>query len=97
MARLIVGVVDVKDFIDRTESQDGTPINRANMMAVQGFIGNEISFLADGSIREINSQGEVKTTRFNEDGSITETFNGEKIITKTTSFLSNGNIKEVIS
>lgn len=84
------------DFIDKTNEQDGTPINRENLMAMQGFIANNTIFNADGSITETNSKGEVLTTVFNEDGSITEIFMGEKTITKTTSFSGN-TISEVIS
>ena len=84
------------EFIDKTSEQNGTPINRDNMMAIQGFIANNTIFNADGSITETNSKGEVLTTVFNEDGSITEIFMGEKTITKTTSFSGN-TISEVIS
>ena len=85
------------DFIDKTSEQDGTPINRENLMAIQGFIANNIVFNADGSIFETNSKGETLTTTFNDDGSIVEIFDGEKTITKTTKFNSDGNISEVIS
>lgn len=84
------------DFIDKTSEQEGTPINRDNLMAMQGFIANNTIFNADGSITGTNSKGEVLTTVFNEDGSITEIFMGEKTITKTTSFSGN-TISEVIS
>lgn len=86
----------MKEFIDETSVENGTPINRANMMAVQGFIGKEIVFNDDGSIVETNSNGEILTVTFGEDGSITETFSGQKIITKTTSFINN-KIVEVMS
>ena len=85
------------DFIDKTAEQNGTPINRENLMAMQGFIANNIVFNNDESITETNSKGEVLTTVFNDDGSITETFVGEKTITKTTTFNDDGNISEVIS
>lgn len=84
------------DFIDKTSEQNGTPINRENLMAMQGFIANNTTFNNDGSITETNSKGESLTTTFNNDGSITETFVGEKTITKTTTFDANGNIREVI-
>ena len=84
------------EFIDKTTEQNGTPISRENLMAMQGFIANNTVFNADGSITETNSKGEVLTTVFNEDGSITEIFMGEKTITKTTSFSGN-TISEVIS
>lgn len=75
---------------------EGTPINRENMMALQGFIANNIVFNNDGSITETNGKNETLTTVFNENGSITETFVGEKTITKTTTFNSDGSISEVI-
>ena len=85
------------EFIDKTTEQSGTPINRENMMAIQGFVANNTVFNADGSITETNDNGEVLTTRFNEDGTISETFVGEKTITKTTIFNVDGSIAEVLS
>ena len=85
------------EFIDKTTEQNGTPINRENLMAMQGFIANNTVFNNDGSITETNGKGEVLTTVFNGDGSITETFVGEKTITKTTTFNADGSITEVIS
>ena len=87
----------MKDFIDSTSEKAGTPINRKNMMAVQGFDAVTTVFNADGSIVETNADGETLTTTFAGDGSIVETFKGEKTITKTTTFKSNGNIEEVLS
>lgn len=87
----------MKEFIDRSATNTGTPINRANLMAIQGFISQTVSFKNDGSIVESNSLGEKKTTVFNSNGTITETFVGEKTITKTTTFNNNGSISEVIS
>lgn len=85
------------DFIDKTSEQNGTPVNRENLMAIQGFISVNTVFNVDGSITETNSKGETLTTVFNDDGSITETFVGEKTITKTTTFNEDGSISEVIS
>lgn len=79
----------MKDFIDKTDTEAGTPINRANLMAMQGFIGSTISFMPDGSIVELNSNGESITTAFS-DNAVTETFRGQKIITKTTELVNNG-------
>ena len=64
----------------------GTPINRANLMAIQGFIASTTTFNSDGSITETNGNGETLTITFKSDGSIVETFTGKKTITKTTSF-----------
>ena len=84
------------DFIDKTSEQSGTPLNRENLMAVQGFISQTTVFNDDGSIVETNSKGETKTTVFNDDGSITETFVGKKTITKKTTFNEDGSITEVL-
>ena len=87
----------MKDFIDETAEKAGTDINRAALMAIQGFQAKTTKINADGSITETNSDGHTLTTTFNADGSITETFVGEKTITKTTSFESDGNIMEVVA
>lgn len=85
------------EFIDKTSTHNGTPINRANLMAIQGFNAKTTVFKSDGSIEETNSKGEKLTTVFNADGSITETFVGEKTIVKTTTFNADGSITEVLS
>ena len=85
------------EFIDKTNSQNGTPINRSNLMAIQGFVAKTTTFNSDGSIVETNSKGEKLTTTFNTNGTITETFVGQKTIVKTTTFNSNGTISETIS
>lgn len=87
----------MKDFIDKTSEQDGTQINREAMMAVQGFQSIDTVFNQDGSITETNSDGHTLTITFGEDGSIIETFTGEKTITKTTTFNEDGSIMEVLS
>lgn len=85
----------MKEFIDETVESRGTPINRKNMLAIQGFIGNKVTF-QDNSVTQINSNGEKLVTTFNDDGSITETFTGEKTITKKIQFNSDGSVTEVI-
>lgn len=85
------------DFIDKTTEQNGTPINRANLMAIQGFQAQTTIFNQDGSITQTNGVNQTLTTIFNNDGSITETFIGDKTITKTTTFNDDGSISEVIS
>jgi hypothetical protein len=87
----------VKEFIDKTEEAAGTPINRKNLMAIQGFSAKRIKFNEDGTIVETNEDGETLTTVFGSDGSISEIFEGEKKITKTTNFGTNGEIMEVLS
>lgn len=84
------------EFIDKTSTQNGTPVNRSNLMAIQGFDTTETVFNDDGSITQTNSRGETLTVIFNDDGSITETFVGEKTISKTTKFDENGKITEEI-
>lgn len=87
----------MKEFIDKTSENTGTPINRANLMAIQGFIGLTVSYGENEEIIETNSSGETLTTVKNQDGSYTQTFVGEKTITKTTTFNADGTITEVIS
>ena len=79
----------MKDFIDKTDAKDGTPINRANLLAAQDFISNTITFGSSGTITERNADGETLTVTFGSDGSITETFTGEKTVTKKTTFSGN--------
>lgn len=78
-------------------TENGTDINRAFLMALQGFQNKTTIFNSDGSITETYGVGQTKTTTFNENGSITETFVGNKTITKTTTFNSDGSVTEVIS
>lgn len=87
----------MKEFIDKTSAQAGTPINRANLMAMQGFNAKTTVFNADGTIIETNGDGETLTTKFNTNGTITETFKGKKTVIKTTTFNSDGSITETIS
>lgn len=85
------------EFIDKTSEQNGTPINRENMMALQGFVGNSIVFNSDGSITETNSKAETLTTvPINIDGMSTQIFVGKKTITKNCYFKPNA-ISEVLS
>lgn len=68
------------EFIDETSERQGTELNRANLMAIQGFIAATITRNADGSYTETNSLGQTLTTVKKEDGSIEQTFTGEKTI-----------------
>lgn len=87
----------MKEFIDEIEGVvEGTALNRANLMAAQGFNGKEIGF-SSNSITETNSDGETLTTTFNQDGTITEILVGQHTITKTITFNSDGSISEVLS
>ena len=50
------------EFIDKATGVTGTPINRANMMGMQGFQAQTTTFNADGSITETNGLGHTKTS-----------------------------------
>ena len=80
------------EFVDKTALQDGTPLNRANLMAIQGLEAKTIVF-EDGCIVETNDNNETLRTTFN-GNVITETFTGEKTIIKTTTFNEDGSIRE---
>lgn len=87
------------NWVDKVEGvTEGTRVNRHRLMAMQGFEASTTAFNTDGTIDETFGDGVVKTT-FNSDGSITEKFTATdgKVITKTTKFLSDGSIQEVIS
>lgn len=84
----------MKEFIDKTSESPGTPLNRESIMAIQGFENNLIVF-ENGKIIETNAQGHTYTTEF-DIGSITETFVGERTITKRTIFHDDGSIEEVL-
>ena len=91
------------EFIDKTSEQSGTPINRENMMAIQGFISTKTlpptkNEFGEEQIIQINTEtNEQLITTFKLNGSIEEKFIGEKTITKTTTFNNDGSISEVIS
>lgn len=91
------------DFIDKTSEQNGTPINRENMMAIQGFsncdIYEDVNELGEKQIiKDYVDRNEKLITTFKLDGRIEEKFVGEKTITKTYSFGIGNNISsEVIS
>ena len=84
----------MKDFIDKTIGTPGTPINRANLMSIQGFVSSSVTY--ENGVRTITfSNGETLKTRL-DGNSVVETFTGEKTITKTTTF-ENGYVTEVVS
>lgn len=91
------------DFIDKTSEQNGTPINRDNMMAIQGFVSTKTlpptkNELGEEQIIQINTEtNEQLITTFKLNGQIEEKFIGGKTITKTTTFNADGSISEVIS
>lgn len=93
--RLIDGAEQNVEYPEGWEH--GTPLNRANIMAMQGFGACETAFNADGSITEIFQDASTKKTVFNADGSITETFTaGSQTMIKNTSFNDDGSISEVM-
>ena len=77
----------------------GTPLNRAILMALQGFESVTTVFDTDGNITETNADGEVLKTSFGSDGTMVEAFTGNNgmTITKTTTFNADGSISEVLS
>ena len=88
------------NWIDHIDNEvEGTPVNRKNLMAMQGFESVTTTFNANGSITETNAKGERMVTTFNANGSITESFfdNNGMTITKTTIFNADGTIAEVVS
>lgn len=79
------------DFIDKTSEKDGTPINRDNLMAIQGFsncnIYEDVNELGEKQMIEYYpDRNEKLITTFKLNGEIEEKFVGVKEITKTTSF-----------
>lgn len=84
------------EFIDKTSEQSGTPLNRSNLMAIQGFEGKSLTF-KDNSFIIKNDNGETLTIAYDdENNTFTQTFTGEKTITLTTT-ISVGGITEVLS
>lgn len=81
------------DFKDKTSEQNGTPINRENLMAVQGYQEENATF--GDTIVKVNKNGETETISFSEN-QITKTFVGEKTITQTITFTENGYEKRLM-
>jgi hypothetical protein len=80
------------DFKDKTSEENGTPLNRKNLMGVQGYVNETVSF--GNQITKTNADGQTETSTF-EEGKIIKTFVGEKTITQTITFSENGYIKEL--
>ena len=85
----------MREFIDKSSVETGTPINRDVMMALQGF-DNTNTVFGPTSITQANGKGETLRVDFNPDGTITETFTGKKTITKKISFATDGSIMEEV-
>ena len=78
------------DFIDETTEKEGTPLNRKNLMGIQGFENKTITVNPDGSITETNNDtGHTTTTRIEANGNIVVTFQGEKTTIKKISISEN--------
>lgn len=86
----------MKEFIDETAEKAGTDINRAALMAIQGFASSKVEFNGN-VITETFATGEVLTVTFNEDNSITEELTGEKTIKKVTTFNNDESIEGAVS
>ena len=82
----------MRDFIDETSEKNGTDINRSNMMALQGYQGENVTF--GDTITKTNDKGETETIRF-VGNQIFKTFVGEKTISQTITFSDNGYTKEL--
>lgn len=82
----------MREFIDETAIQEGTEINRSNLMAIQGYQGESVVF--GNTIEKTNDKGETETITFDGD-KIIKRFVGEKTITQTITFSPNGYIKEL--
>lgn len=92
----------MRDFIDeivasdKTIIQEGTPINRAALMGIQGFDNITTVFTTENQIKQTNDLGETRTITFYNGGKIFEKFVGQETITKTTAWRA-GEIIEVLS
>lgn len=80
------------DFKDKTSEENGTPLNRKNLMGVQGYVNETVSF--GNQIVKTNADGQTETITFEGD-KITKTFVGKKTITQTITFSENGYVKEL--
>ena len=82
----------MREFIDETTEKDGTDINRSNMMALQGYQNENVTF--GDTITKTNDNGETETITFS-GNQIIKRFVGEKTITQTITFNDNGYTKEL--
>lgn len=86
------GVDIMKEFIDETSEKLGTDINRENMMAIQGYQNENVTF--GNAIVKTNDKNETETITFS-NNKIIKKFVGEKTITQTITFTNNGYKKEL--
>ena len=80
------------EFIDKTSEQNGTPINRETLMAMQGYQNESIEF--GNTIIKRNDKDEIEEITFG-NNQIIKKFIGEKTITQTITFTENGYTKEL--
>lgn len=92
----------MREFIDKTETQNGTPLNRDYLMAVQGMDSQVVTVSAgvesgvDFVVEEYNTKTkQTLTTKFYSSGKIEEIFVGEKTIKKTTTYFNYGNLQDI--
>ena len=82
------GVDIMREFLDETTETEGTPINRGNLMAVQGYQYENVTF-GKNSITKTNDENEIETTTFSSN-QIIKQFVGKKTINQTITFTENG-------
>lgn len=75
------------EFIDETSEKLGTEFSRENMMAIQGYQNEDVTF--GDTITKINDKGEKETITFLEN-QIIKRFVGEKTVNQTITFNENG-------
>ena len=81
------GVDRMIEFIDETSEKLGTEFSRENMMAIQGYQNEDVTF--GDTITKINDKGETETITFLEN-QIIKRFIGEKTVNQTITFNENG-------
>ena len=74
--------------LDDSAEVAGTPINRENLIGIQGYQNENVNF-GNNNITKTNSKGQTETMTFSEN-QIIKTFVGEKTITQTITFNENG-------
>ena len=81
------GVDRMIEFIDETSEKLGTEFSRENMMAMQGYQNEDVTF--GDTITKINDKGETETITFL-GNQIIKRFIGEKTVNQTITFNENG-------
>ncbi len=81
MVRKINGVEQTVEYPDGWEA--GTALNRANLMAMQGFGSYTVTKNADGSYTQNMADGSVVTVQKTDSGYTETLTNGTQVITMT--------------